>query len=562
MANMIINNVIGQQLTGSLTKLGDGTTPYLTTEDSDILITTASNGSVNLSFAEQFPIVQSQATRNYGSVGTNMVLDRPSGTEEGDLLIAVISVSSTADSAFVQELSGWTSLTNKKTANGSAIYAAYRIAGGSEPADYTWTISTSSGRLGRLIRITGFNPNDPICHVGTAKVESVQTEVQTPGFLSPNYKTLRITAAAHASTTNQDATNDLGGELLSYLSNTIASNYASQTASWRNTPSSTSLASVITWSDTGRLGVVDILINPVNKSAVTKNTYFFDTPSSTNYNLEIPLWASTVEIDALGGGGGGGSGRRSTASENRSGGGGGGAGARTQLSLSAASLRSAGSHLVITIGEGGSGGTSKSGSNQNGDSGGDGDDTVVQVTYDFSTFQPVLIAPGGNGGTGGSTSTGPAGGAGIVWQYITSMSQGGQGGGGRSGATGQSATNSILTAGGGGGAGGMNSTGTETGGGTGGSGADRFINENTNGGAGGDVSSTLSIRHGADATVYSSAIISPGSGGGGGAGRVGAAGGNGGDGYRGGGGGGGAASTTTSGAGGNGGDGYVVVRFY
>lgn len=566
MANIIINNVIGQQLSGSLTKLGDGTTPYLTTNDSDLFISTGSNGSVDISLAEQYPVILSESVFGVATTtsGTSITIDKPTGTIEGDLLVAIITLSSDNTSTFVQELSGWQTIANKRsitTGVGNAIYAAYRIAGNAEPANYTWTFPVTAGRLGRIIRISGFNPKDPICYTDSKTIDTATTQIQAPGFLSPNYKTLRITATGLKQFSFASRTNDLSGNLLTTLSNNSSIYSAHQSARWQNTSSSTSLADLITWSDSDRLNIVDILINPLNKSTITKNTYFYDRTVGSNFVLTIPLWATTIEIDAVGGGGGGGSGRRSTVTtETRCGGAGGGAGARTQFISSVSKLRDLGDRLLISVGQGGAGGASITATNANGNAGSSGTITTVQVS-DGTTPVTILSAPGGNSGAGGTTATTSTGGDGILWQYTTAANAGG-GGGGRSNINGLNGTNATTTAGGGGGAGGINTSNVASNGGSGGTGSDRFINELGGGGTGGTQSVTQSVRDGAAATAYTSALILPGSGGGGGAGYVGAPGGTGGAGYRGGGGGGGGASTTSSGAGGAGGNGYVLIKFY
>jgi hypothetical protein len=85
--------------------------------------------------AISFVASATQAT-NYG--GTSIVVNKPTGTTSGDVMIAVLGGTPAT-------LSGWTLLGS--AAGGSSmktVRAFYKVAGASEPTSYTWTISSSA----------------------------------------------------------------------------------------------------------------------------------------------------------------------------------------------------------------------------------------------------------------------------------------------------------------------------------------------------------------------------------------------------------------------------------
>jgi hypothetical protein len=105
------------------------------------------------------PIIQSHNTAIGGSL--QVTITKPAGTAEGDLLIAHIAVhdTATAGDGALTPPSGWTQQehTNHSEAGGSIVAGIWtKIAEASEPADYTWTQSGTTGLpVGAIIRITG-----------------------------------------------------------------------------------------------------------------------------------------------------------------------------------------------------------------------------------------------------------------------------------------------------------------------------------------------------------------------------------------------------------------------
>lgn len=89
--------------------------------------------------------VASAGTREGGG---DVIVTKPTGTTEGDLMVAFIMVGSSGVTPTYP--SGWTQATLDTTgANSGAV--AYKIAGASEPSDYTFTLG---GSFGRTVQIT------------------------------------------------------------------------------------------------------------------------------------------------------------------------------------------------------------------------------------------------------------------------------------------------------------------------------------------------------------------------------------------------------------------------
>lgn len=89
--------------------------------------------------------------RNASAV-TSIVVNKPSGTASGDLLILF----GNCDSARSISCSGFTALTNVSDNTGfRKSYALYKVAGGSEPASYTVNVSGASALSAAILLVVG-----------------------------------------------------------------------------------------------------------------------------------------------------------------------------------------------------------------------------------------------------------------------------------------------------------------------------------------------------------------------------------------------------------------------
>jgi len=94
----------------------------------------------------------------------SIVGNRPAGTVQGDLLIAVMVTD--GDGENLTGLGGWAAITGNIGSNHTSR-SWYRIAGASEPATYTFTVGSSEQITLGILRISGHDPASPIDVSGT-----------------------------------------------------------------------------------------------------------------------------------------------------------------------------------------------------------------------------------------------------------------------------------------------------------------------------------------------------------------------------------------------------------
>ncbi len=101
------------------------------------------------------PVVQSQSADTVVSTnGDNIVITKPSGVVSGDLMLMFLS---TDGNTVLNTLSGWTVVEETTTSAGDkcTLTILSKVAGGSEPADYTFTGGGNQTRAGIIFRIDG-----------------------------------------------------------------------------------------------------------------------------------------------------------------------------------------------------------------------------------------------------------------------------------------------------------------------------------------------------------------------------------------------------------------------
>jgi hypothetical protein len=98
------------------------------------------------------PTIESSAQTINSTTGTTLTINAPSAVEEGDLLFAFLLASSSASGAGYSTLSGWTNRTDGATA-GAYLSLQSKVAGSSEPANYTFTTSSTASRSGIILHI-------------------------------------------------------------------------------------------------------------------------------------------------------------------------------------------------------------------------------------------------------------------------------------------------------------------------------------------------------------------------------------------------------------------------
>jgi hypothetical protein len=109
---------------------------------------------------------------------TSLLISRPVAAVAGDVLVAAITVRSTP---VITPPAGWSLVRSdaRATTFSQAVYV--HVAGGSEPASYTWTFSTSQTALGTIAAFSGVDTANPIVtHSGLATSSS--TAITAPSL--------------------------------------------------------------------------------------------------------------------------------------------------------------------------------------------------------------------------------------------------------------------------------------------------------------------------------------------------------------------------------------------
>ncbi|MBX4192571.1 LamG domain-containing protein [Candidatus Parcubacteria bacterium] len=101
------------------------------------------------------------------SVSSNdITLAKPSGTVEGDFLLAGIALDDGTPSLTAP--SGWTPIARTNNDVDASLASYYKVAGASEPSSYTWTITPSAKGAGGITRYEGVRSFSPIGAFGSS----------------------------------------------------------------------------------------------------------------------------------------------------------------------------------------------------------------------------------------------------------------------------------------------------------------------------------------------------------------------------------------------------------
>jgi hypothetical protein len=140
------------------------------------------------------------ASSNAVNAATSLPLSKPAGAAQGDLLLATVSHQS-GNQRNITPPSGWTAVPNAdyKDASNVRIHAYYRIAGASEPASYTFTLTGGSGQdmAGGILDITGASASAPInASGGQTNGAPASKSVPAPSITTTVANTLLVYAGA------------------------------------------------------------------------------------------------------------------------------------------------------------------------------------------------------------------------------------------------------------------------------------------------------------------------------------------------------------------------------
>lgn len=166
--NQIVASNLNSGTAGTWKKLG----PYPVTVVDGKLSFYQTGGDFNLSGMEIYganggeTITYSPVTQrgSYSSpsdsTGSSLTLNKPSGTIEGDVMVAHVVVNSA--STTITTPTGWTLLRRDNTSGSMASIIFYKVAGASEPSSYNWSFGTSRNSAGGIATYYNVDTSTPI----------------------------------------------------------------------------------------------------------------------------------------------------------------------------------------------------------------------------------------------------------------------------------------------------------------------------------------------------------------------------------------------------------------
>jgi hypothetical protein len=139
-----------------------------------ILLTVALNGNL---WAQGF---RAAASASVATGVTSFTVNKPTGTQENDVMIAAIAIR--PSTASITAPTGWTLVrrTNNSATNPLAQIIYRKVAGSSEGTSYTWTLGSSpTGAAGGISTFYGINTTTPV-NVENGQLTANSTSHSTP----------------------------------------------------------------------------------------------------------------------------------------------------------------------------------------------------------------------------------------------------------------------------------------------------------------------------------------------------------------------------------------------
>jgi hypothetical protein len=193
-ANLDYNDVVRTSATVVTITLGAEAT-YAITATETITVTvpaTAVAGSDAVVATPTFQItrflIQQRAAASASATTGNLTITKPTGTAVDDVMIASIGVQ--PNTTGITPPTGWTLVRRvdnaTSTANSLAVYR--KTAGGSEPANHTWTMTSATNSVGGIQSFSGVDTASPV------DIENGQTTASSVSHATPNVTTTETDA--------------------------------------------------------------------------------------------------------------------------------------------------------------------------------------------------------------------------------------------------------------------------------------------------------------------------------------------------------------------------------
>jgi hypothetical protein len=148
--------------------------------------------------AEAAIAFRAAASRDQNGSAGSITINRPTGTQKGDVMVAVIAAvpSSTA----IIAPGGWTLVNRQTNPNGTsnALAVYYKVASAAEPASYTWALSTNNGNAGGIVAFSGVDNAGPIHAAAGQLTTSPSTSIAAPSVTTTVADTMIVTGHEYA----------------------------------------------------------------------------------------------------------------------------------------------------------------------------------------------------------------------------------------------------------------------------------------------------------------------------------------------------------------------------
>jgi hypothetical protein len=147
-------------------------------------------------------LIKREATAN--AVNTTatgaLTIARPTGTVPGDVLVACLALN-TRRVVPGGTPADWVPIASETSIPNPHVFGYYKVAGASEPADYTWALSSPAQNSGGIARYSGVNTTKPIDAVVTSASKVAAVAGTIPGVVTTTSRTMLVGCMAANSST-------------------------------------------------------------------------------------------------------------------------------------------------------------------------------------------------------------------------------------------------------------------------------------------------------------------------------------------------------------------------
>jgi len=138
-------------------------------------------------------LIRRETTANV--VNTNptgaLTIARPTGTMPGDVLVACLALNTRRVVAGGTP-ADWVPIAAVTSIPNPHVFGYYKVAGASEPADYTWALSSPVQNSGGIARYSGVNTTKPVDAVVTSASSVAATTGTIPGVKTTTSRTMVV----------------------------------------------------------------------------------------------------------------------------------------------------------------------------------------------------------------------------------------------------------------------------------------------------------------------------------------------------------------------------------